>query len=883
MGENCMYDEITRLLNSQNQGKKSHIFPFLWMHGETESVLREYMEAIYQANLRAVCVESRPHPDFCGPRWWKDMEIILDEARSRGMRVYILDDSHFPTGYANGALIHQSDDLHRQFIVRTLLGTVSEGESWTASREQCTQIPPWEPQGYELGMETPHQFSDDALLGVVAIRLDKEEQQEVEGSACFSFCPQEGIWRLYSLVLTRNRGPHRDYINMLSHDSCKVLLEAVYEPHWQHFSSDFGTTIAGFFSDEPELGNGHLYESGKRLWELDDLPWSRELEEELQKRWKGRFLQNCVLLWEKGSGRKVRVEYMDNITKLVAKNFSLQIGTWCRNHGVEYIGHLIEDNDQHQRTGSSLGHYFRGLDGQSMAGIDDIGGQVLPQGEWNGPWGTFQQFRNGLFYHYVLGKLGASLAAIDPLKHGRCLCEIFGNYGWEEGVRLEKYLVDHFLVRGVNFFVPHAFSPMEYPDPDCPPHFYAHGHNPQYRHFGALMAYTERICRLFDEGKPLVSVALLYTAEADWAGDTLQLQSIAQPLYDRQIDFHILPSDVLSDIERYKTHLYHGLQVNGNRYKVLIIPQGEWIPSVVKKNYTALQQAGVTIVVAGTKPSISAPVVLPEKLPQYLDQLGVTKVILSPANSRIRCYLYQKDISLCMMTNEGTRTYRGTVKLPIEGPCFAYDPWVNTCQQVSCSPNGNESQISIELEPLHSIVFLFGLHKQMEITDSLQHTETVSWDDGWRRSICTSIQYPIFREEKSICLPDTLATEKPDFSGFVRYEKVLNQLDDMEKVMLLISDAYEGVEVFVNDQSLGIQIVPTFSYNLTEFLSPGENLVRIEVATTLERENAHLPDPIREYLHLGSKVCTCPSGINGHVFLQISKKSGCRQEEGHNP
>lgn len=35
----------------------------------------------------------------------------------------------------------------------------------------------------------------------------------------------------------------------------------------------------------------------------------------------------------------------------------------------------------HARTGSSLGHYFRGLSGQDMSGIDDIGGQVLPQGE----------------------------------------------------------------------------------------------------------------------------------------------------------------------------------------------------------------------------------------------------------------------------------------------------------------------------------------------------------------------------------------------------------------------------------------------------------------------------------------------------------------------
>ncbi len=49
--------------------------------------------------------------------------------------------------------------------------------------------------------------------------------------------------------------------------------------------------------------------------------------------------------------------------------------------GVMYIGHSIEDDDTHACTGSGLGHYFRGLYGQDMAGIDDIGGQVMPQGE----------------------------------------------------------------------------------------------------------------------------------------------------------------------------------------------------------------------------------------------------------------------------------------------------------------------------------------------------------------------------------------------------------------------------------------------------------------------------------------------------------------------
>ena len=108
-----MNEKIKKVLCGQ---EGNHIFPFLWLHGETEETLREYMRIINESNIAAVCVESRPHPDFCGKQWWNDMDIILDEARKRKMKVWILDDSHFPTGYANGALENKPDSLCRQSI-----------------------------------------------------------------------------------------------------------------------------------------------------------------------------------------------------------------------------------------------------------------------------------------------------------------------------------------------------------------------------------------------------------------------------------------------------------------------------------------------------------------------------------------------------------------------------------------------------------------------------------------------------------------------------------------------------------------------------------------------------------------------------------------------
>jgi hypothetical protein len=50
----------------------NYLLPFIWQRGEDEAVIRTEMARIDAAGIGAVCVEARPHPDFLGPRWWRD-------------------------------------------------------------------------------------------------------------------------------------------------------------------------------------------------------------------------------------------------------------------------------------------------------------------------------------------------------------------------------------------------------------------------------------------------------------------------------------------------------------------------------------------------------------------------------------------------------------------------------------------------------------------------------------------------------------------------------------------------------------------------------------------------------------------------------------------
>ena len=895
-----MSDKIKVLLEGKGE---NYIFPFFWQHGETEEVLRKYMKVIHEANIGAVCVESRPHPDFCGEQWWHDMDIILEEAKKYGMKVWILVDSHFPTGFANGAMKEQPLELYRQSITCRQYAGVG-GETITIPREALDNAEPFEPNMMEKMMThnsadgATKQFDDDRMLGVYAIRQDGADgfvnpENRIDLSSAITeegleFVVPEGNWKIYVTQLTRNRGPHRDYINMMDKASCKVQIEAVYEPHWEHYKEEFGKTIAGFFSDEPELGNGHLYDQNNELGcsPTMDYPWSRELEMRLKEELGEDFAGQLALLWEQDADTaetaRVRYAYMDGVSRLVEEDFSWPIGEWCRAHGVEYIGHLIEDNNHASKTGSSLGHFFRGLAGQDMAGIDDIGGQVMPGQEdvdLNMP--PFHS-RNGSFYHYGLGKLGSSAAAIEPLKKGNSMCEIFGAYGWGEGVRLEKYLLDHFMVRGINHFVPHAFSGKEYPDPDCPPHFYAHGNNPQYRHFGALMAYGNRVLELINGGHHVAPVAILYHGESDWMGAAMASDIVGHQLYDHQIDYDYIPQDVFLDENVYDMEITEGkLRVNTQEYKVLIVPELQFVTPHMKEAVKKMQEAHFPVYFINRLPEgVEGEVVPLDELVAKLSRQGVNELSIEPENNRVRYYHYehQDGSAVYLFVNEGDDIYEGNVQIPDERDCYIYDAWENTVYraEVLREEDKKAKKVSLSLEPLKSQIVIFDQKESVEEVLKQEKCplavsgEEVKLGTVWKRSICRSIDYPKFGEKKEICLPDLLHEEEPLFSGFVRYE---NQFEGKagETYVLEISDAYEGVEVFVNGRSLGIQIVPTYRFDLSSEIQDGVNELVIEVATTLEREASQFPNPYAKYI--GQDVTpTCKSGISGTVKIYKNEK-----------
>lgn len=843
-----------------------NVMPFLWVHGEDEATYRKMVGVIYDANLRAFCVEARPHEGFCKEPWWRDMDIILDEAEKRGMKVWILDDKHFPTGFAAGqarkapVALRRQGLLHKAYPVRGKIKLNLPAKAHPPfSRDPFYHVS----NIINKNLAADCKFDDDQWYSITAIRSDRAAQPvnldaHVKGGVLEWTAPP-GAWQVHLCYLSRNIGTHRSYINMMDKESCRIQIDAVYEPHYARYKEKFGGVIAGFFSDEPELGNNRMYKMYNQLGTEQDLPWSRELEAALHERLGREMPALLPLLWcDGGDARlaaKVRYHFMDCISRLVEKDFSQQIGQWCSERGVEYIGHVVEDNNQHARTGTSLGHYFRGLKWQTMAGIDDIGGQVKPGCEDRLQKNVFGYFDDGEFYHYALGKLGSSLGTLNPRMRGRTMCEIFGNYGWKEGVKLEKYLLDHFMVRGVNYFVPHAFTCSPYPEKDCPPHFYAQGNNPQYRHFGALMRYAQRVTAMLSACAAAAPAAILYHAEAEWCGKAMLMQKPARVLLDNQIDFHIVPADVFAEREFYRTELTSALTVNGHRHEVLIIPYAQFITRETAEAVQTLTENGGKVLFVDAlpdaictgealPPSVQRCQVVP--LAQLAETLsGFKTVLLTPQSERIRAMHRTGESEFYYLFNEGQTPYEGTVALP-KGEYHLYDAWHDR-REALCTKDG---RVQICLYPGHSLFIMRGAAPRDAYCPAPRGEKVTL--TAFTRSVCRAADYPQFKNAEAIEKPENYVKTDKKFSGFIRYETTFT----CPAQTLEITEAYEGVEVFVNGCSAGIQVVSPFLYDLRGLVQPGENRLVIEVATTLERER-------------GNTKNAAPTGITGEVALYL--------------
>lgn len=873
------------------EGKEtSHILPFLWMKGEDNGTIAGELDRIEECGIREICLESRPHPDFCGPGWWENLDFICGEAKRRGMRLWILDDDKFPTGHANGGFERQPDK-GKLYLAERHMDICGPCRNGAVLVENFMGV-----QGRDLKRNArTGQFPDEKLLGILAVPKPDGETLAVAGEGILDltdhcengfvyFDLPEGAYRLFVIFTTRKGGGRDAYVNLIDPDSVRVLIDEVYEKHYARYGEYFGSVIAGFFSDEPELGNVKGYPFDNTLGRRDHrLPWSGGLEEALRHKWGEKFTENLPALWYE-SGEKtafVRSSYMDEMTRLVQTCFSGQIGRWCEQRGVEYIGHIIEDDNAHARMACSIGHYFREMAGQHMAGIDVVHHQIVP-GFTEPVHQWIAGDRDGEFFHFGLAKLASSAAHIQKNKKNRALCEIFGNYGWAEGNSLMKWLTNHMLVRGINQFTPHAFS-MRYPDPDCPPHFYAGGNNPGFSCFTWLMKYMNRGAHLLDGGVHVADAAVLYHGESEWSGGACMLfQKPGRKLMEKGMDYDVIPADLLEETqtrdgggEDLNPAGYHSVWVENGRLRIgkesyvcLILPYARYLDKRVIRFVEKSAPPGLKVFVTDALPEgdvygeplpenweknveVVSLCGLAEKVEALKEARGENEITVDTCDfPDLRCLVMRhRDGLAAMYFNESVwKKFRGQIRVnnPEYGRVTVYDPWQNRAESFalreSGGPESAPGNVPLCLEPGEAVFYCFERQSNGAGSPAPEFPvqgEREVLDLDWKITRIPQGTQEEIREETRLRAGQPLPNLNgpgywPSFVGTYVYEgSFYRKKEAGKRYVLIFPQACDSMRVLWNGKDLGFLAGFPARLEVTDVLADGENSIRVEVTTTL--------------------------------------------------
>ncbi|GAB6165879.1 hypothetical protein JCM19992_18790 [Thermostilla marina] len=532
--------------------------PLFWLHGdETPDRLREYLRIVAEGGNGCFTAESRPHSDWLGPGWYRDLAICLDEAKRLGLEMWIFDEKWWPSGEVGGNVPKQYGS---KFLEVEIVPT--EGKSSLA-----------------IDVDTRHLVAlvgalrdGDAIVGDSLIDLTPslENGNHLEAIPEKIDCVLVFTWR----YAEGRRG--RILVDGASRDAVEWYLQTVYQPHYDHFKEDFGKTIRGYFYDEPET--------------IGD--WGTEVIPELKARgidWRRALVSWKLQLADPEEQAAYNYQYRYALAEAWGKTLYGGISRWCRAHDVVSIGHWLEHRHEYLHPLKCAGDMVQLQKYTDMGGIDAVFKQFVPGQKDDST--------------YQTPKLGSSITHAYGKQDDLTMVEIFGARGQDLTYPEMKWWTDLMHVAGVNFHIPHSFNPKSPYDRDCPPYFYNGGYEPRWPLYRVYADYTSRLSLMLSGGRHICPVALVYLGQSYHVGKAIPPETMTTALQDALYDCDWIPYDVLVD----------GMKIDGKQlvlrneaYRVLILPAAEVVPFEVLEKAHRFFEAGGVVVGYGIRPRLSA-------------------------------------------------------------------------------------------------------------------------------------------------------------------------------------------------------------------------------------------------------------------------------------
>lgn len=493
------------------------------------------------------------------------LRSVFEYAASKGMNNWIYDEYQWPSGKAFGLVLEGNPQYEAMGIEhKTLTG--------------------------RDGMAV-YELSGKDISVMQAVITDKNGTREVEVTDGGASVAATGKWTLDVYVLRYTFEGEEDPTNwetlrdvdLLNPAAVRRFIEVTHERYKTKLGSTF-STVEGFFTDEPQLGN-----RAKENYVV----WTEGLDRTFYEVYGYELSIPSLFGGITDYDRIMRMNYYRLVASLFKTAYVDQITAWCEENGVISSGHLLFEEDMNDHVETYGGDFLQFVGGMTVPGADIL--WVNPEllmgkhniGNYMGLRYVASAAKNGgkgdVFLEY--NPDAAEALPDDPMP---------ASYG---GASIARLL-------GCNVF---------------------HVINPQYNYTSeqltALNDYVGRMNTVLDEVTecgdvavfyPIATVQALHDADSDHSSTTggqrptqayelnTKYEELCKNLLQNQYMFTVLDDESICGA----TVTADGRLVVGlGSYRVVILGYAQYISVEALTKLTQLVEAGGTVILVGDTPT----------------------------------------------------------------------------------------------------------------------------------------------------------------------------------------------------------------------------------------------------------------------------------------
>jgi hypothetical protein len=777
---------------------------------------------------------GRGEPKYLSPEHMNQVKFVVEEAKKRGMKLWIQDECDYPSGFAGGLVSEEYPQLTMQGLDADIRINVMPGQTLT--------------------MPTPPDTLD--ALAVFA-QTGAVQTVPISSSGINWRAPAPppgagGYPKPWELILVRHifrssptrasnradgtRAKDSQYalIDYLNPDATRAFLKITHETYKQAVGDEFGKTVLGFFGDEPDY--------------TCFMPWTPKLPDEFRQQ-KGYDLQPYLpLLFAPkmtDEAWRAKADYYDVWSGMFRETFFGVQAEWCARNNVEYLVHL-----NHEEEGLRLDHpedlirnegdFFRDMRHVEVPGIDNLS-QLVPNAVHT-PDATWNLNNN-------FPKLASSAAHL--FGRPKVWTESAGGPGIDG-----KFQLDFQVVRGVNALQVGLPGVRGGPGgaPAPPPQA------------SMLAWYTNRAGYLMAIGRPAAQVGLYHPASSLWMGDEEADRSTTKlgwQLLEHQVDWDYFDEQSLSSVATIADGGFKNL--SGQVYRAIVVPSTTVITRSGLERFQAFVKAGGKVIFVGKTPKLvvdktflnaakdAAPdlsfatLIEPagDITPRVIAALPKPDVALdSPWQRLTYTHRSWRDAELYYFFNESNKQESRIATIAGRGQAQVWDLGTGEIHAISAATAESDAvRFPLVLGPYETKVVVVG-----PLPSGVAAPEP-SWASGNTLAELDG-DWALDLNGRQVTTPlkswEDLGT--PSFAGPATYRKqfTVSATPAGKRVFLEIADVHDYARVKLNGKELEAHAWQPYRWEVTNVVKPGSNDLEVEVRATAGggRGRGNAPPPV---------------------------------------